>query len=424
MSTTDSDYSFVSKHNFSLDGSQNLNKYFSHLNINKINSIPLTRKDLANSPYERNRLQITGYKHFSKISASGKGTYKVLRYMRQSQNLKTINALEFDPYLCDSSFLTDLTQALKKFRKIKNFNLVIPRVDRKNESNILYPFIRKLRALTRLRLDVPSPENINEDGLAKLLAAFRRLYLLKFLETKFTNIAEPSNKFEMQLMECNRHHQKLEELVSYHSVKKGTIKEEYNYALPYKLYCIPTMKKLNIVCSVSSEWASRSGDGSLPTEELCLEFITQFPNLEEFSVKFINSITESDDLLGALTVMGKMPHLKTLTYESLNCRMGDLEMMTVLFGLTKMPNIKNLCFKVIQHPSVSEMSIARFVEVVSKQPNIENFDFYVRRLNLPEEVLSQFVNEVCKMNKVYCKRYKGSLHFYRYKESNIHEIEL
>jgi len=133
---------------------------------------------------------------------------------------------------------------------------------------------------------------------------------------------------------------------------------------------------------------------------------------------------DPNDLLNAFTVMGNMPYLRTMNYESLNCRMGDLEMMTILFGLTKMPNVKNLRFKVIQNPSVSEMSIARFVEVVSKQPNIENFDFYVRRLNLPEEVLSQFVNEVCKMNKVYCERYKGSLHFYRYKESQIHEIEL
>ena len=66
--------------------------------------------------------------------------------------------------------------------------------------------------------------------------------------------AEPSNKFDFQLMECNRHHKKLEELVVYHSVKRGTIKEEYDYSLPFKPYLLPCLKKLNMVCSVSSEW--------------------------------------------------------------------------------------------------------------------------------------------------------------------------
>ncbi len=88
---------------------------------------PLTRKNLANSAYVRNRLQIYGYKHFDKISACGKGTYKTLKYMKQSPNLKTVRSVEFDPYLCDQSFLADLVQAIKRFRGIKNLILVVPR---------------------------------------------------------------------------------------------------------------------------------------------------------------------------------------------------------------------------------------------------------------------------------------------------------
>jgi len=424
MSTTDSDLSAISKQRLSIDDSQNLNKYFGHLNLNKIHSMPLTRKNLANSSYIRNRLQIYGYKHFEKISACGRGTYKTLKYMRHSPNLKTVKTLEFDPYLCDSSHLTDLVQALKRFRDIKDLILVIPRVNRVNESNILSPFLKKLSKLLKLRIDIPSTENINEKGLMKIVGGFKRSYSLKRLETNFINTAEPSYEFEMQLMDFHRWHQKLEELVIYHSVKKGTIKEEYNCSQGFKLYTLPLLKKVTMVYSVSSEWASKLGDGSDPNEDFCIEWIAQFPNMEEFNIKCINTVMNSNELLGAFNAIGNMPHLKTVNYESLGCRMGDLEMMTILFGITKLKQIKNLNFKIIQYPTVSEMAISRFVEVVSKQPNIENFNFYVRRLNLPEEVLSQFVAGICKMNNVYCKRYKGSLHFYRYKEAGITEVAL
>ncbi len=152
MSTTaDSDSSCTPTHRSSSDDSQSFNKYFSNLNLGKINPIPLTRKIQAQSAIKRNRLQIYQYKHFSKVCATGKTTYKVLDHLKNSPSIKTLYSLEFDPYLCDSSYLRNLVQALKRFPKIKDLDLNIPRVDRKNESNILVPFTKRLTILKALR---------------------------------------------------------------------------------------------------------------------------------------------------------------------------------------------------------------------------------------------------------------------------------
>jgi len=111
--------------------------------------------------------------------------------------------------------------------------------------------------------------------------------------------------------------------------------------------------------------ASKLGDGSDPNEDFCIEWIAQFPNMEEFNIKCIkwaviadimfltqnSTVMNSNELLGAFNAIGNMPHLKTVNYESLGCRMGDLEMMTILFGITKLKQIKNLNFKIIQYNS-------------------------------------------------------------------------
>jgi len=421
MSTTGSDYSLTPK-NQSLSDSQNFNKYFSHLSLNnKIPPIPLVRKDLANSSYTRNRLQIYGYKNFSKVSAVGKGTQKVLSHIKHSQNLKTVQALEFDPYLCDSSYLKDFVRALNKLKDLKGVNIIVRRVDRTNESNILLPFIKRLAKLKALRIEVPSTENLNEDGLINFLRIVKKCYKLRRLETKFVNTAETSNNFEFQFMECNQYHKYLEELNMFHSVKKGTLKEEYNYSAPFLNYRLPLLKKLSIVCSVSSEWESKTGENSNLAESYCSEWMARFPNIEEMTMKFINAM-DTNEIVSGFSILTTIPHLKTLNYEALSCRIGDMELMAILFGITKMKQIKNLNFKLIQRSTVSEMVIAKFVEIVSKQENIENFNIYFRRLDLPDQILAEFVNDICRMNKVKCERYRGSLHFYRYKVPEASEI--
>jgi len=418
MSTTGSDHSLTPK-NQSLSDSQSFNKYFSHLSLNnKTHPIPLVRKNLANSPYTRNRLQIYGYKHFSKVSACGKGTNTVLSHIKYSQNLKTLQTLEFDPYLCDFSYLKNLVRALQKLKDLKGLNIIVRRVDSTNESNILLPFIKRLAKLKALKIEVPSTQNLNEDGLIDFLRIVKRCYKLRRLETRFVNTAETSNKFENRFMECNRYHQKLEELIMFHSVKKGTLKEEYNYSVPDLSYRLPLLKKLDIVCSVSSEWESKTGENSSPAEDYCTDWMARFPNLQEITIRFINAM-DLNEMISGINILTTVPHLKTLNYEALSCRMGDMELMAILFGVTKMKQIKNLNFKLIQRSFVSEMVMAKFIEIVSKQENIENFNVYFRRLDLPEQILAQFVDDVCRMNNVNCERYKGSLHFYRYKVPEI-----
>jgi len=416
MSTTaDSDSSCTPTHRSSSDDSQSLNKCFSYSNPGKVGPIPLTRKIQAQSAISRNRLQIYQYKSFSKVSATGKSTYNVLNHLKNSPSIKTLHSLEFDPYLCDSSYLKDLVQALKKFPRIKHLDLNIPRVDRKNESNILVPFTKRLTTLKSLRINLPSTQNITEDGKIQILEITKRGYFLKRLEVRFVNTMEPSNKFEMQLMDYNRKQKKLEELVVFHSVRKGTIKEEFDYQMPYKPYTLPLLKKLDMTCSVASEWSSKTDGEGEGTEEFCTQWMARFPNVEEMTCRFVN-VGDAVEINACSSALAGLVHLKTINYESLGCRMGDLELMTVLFGFTKLKQLKNLNFKLIQPPGVSEMVIARFVDVISKLENLESFNIYIRRAEMPDQMIQQFMRDVCKMSNVKCHRYKGSLHFYRYKE--------
>jgi hypothetical protein len=416
MSTTaDSDSLYTPTHRSSSDDSQSFSKDFSHLNLGKINPIPLTRKIQVQSAIEKNRLQIYQYKHFSKVSATGKTTYKVLDHLKNSPSIKTLNSLEFYPYLCDSSYLKDLTQTLKKFPKIKGLDLNIPRVDRKNESNILVPFTKRLTTLKSLRINLPTTQNITEDGKIQILEITKKGYMLKRLEVRFVNTMESSNKFEMQLMDYNRNQQKLEELTVFHSVRRGTIKEEFDYQTTYMPYTLPLLKKVDMTCSVATEWMSKTEGESQETEEFCIQFMSRFPNVEEMTCRFVN-VGDAVEINACTNTMAKLNHLKTLNYEGLACRMGDLEFMTILFGFTKLTQLKTLNFKLIQPPNVSEMAIARFVDVISKMGNLENFNIYIRRVEMPDQMIQEFVRDICRMSNVKCHRYKGSLHFYREKE--------
>lgn len=173
-----------------------------------------------------------------------------------------------------------------------------------------------------------------------------------------------------------------------------------------------------MTCSVASEWSSKTEGETAETEEFCSQFMARFPNVEEMSCKFVN-VGDAVEINACSTAMAGMTSLKTLNYESLGCRMGDLELMTILFGFTKLTQLKNLNFKLIQPPSVSEMAIARFVDVFSKLGNLESFNIYIRRVEMPEQMIKEFVRDVCRMSNVKCNRYKGSLHFYREKELDV-----
>jgi hypothetical protein len=422
MSTT-ADSSCTLTHRSSSDDSQSFSKDFSHFNFGKINPIPLTRKIQTQYAITKNRLQIYQYKHFSKVSAIGKSTYKVLNYLNNSPSIKTLHSLEFDPYLCDSSYLKDLSQTLKKLPKIKGLDMNIPRVDRTNESNILVPVTKRLTELKSLRVNIPTTENITEDGHLQIVGLIKKSYMLKRLEVKFVNTVQPSYKFDIQLMACHRRQRKLEELVVFHSVRKGTIKEEFDFQGPFVSYRLPLLKKLDMTCSVASEWSSKTGEENYRAEEFCTEWMGRFRYAEEINIRFIN-VGDLVELQSALTRLSSLSRLKTLSFEFLGCRLGDLELMMILFGLTKMKQLKNMTVKLIQRPGVSEMVIGRFVDVISKMGNLENFNIYIRRMELPDQIIKEFVRDVCRMSNVKCDRYKGSLHFYREKELGEYELDV
>jgi len=96
----------------------------------KIAPIPMIYCKIQNDKKMRTRLTITGYKSFSKLSAAGEDSQTTLDNITKPHNvMRYIRKLEFDPYLCEKSYMKPLSKALRKFKDIRGLNLVIRRLD-------------------------------------------------------------------------------------------------------------------------------------------------------------------------------------------------------------------------------------------------------------------------------------------------------
>jgi len=116
--------------------------------------IPIIYRKIQNDKRMREKLLAHGHKNFSKLSACGEDTPLTLGNIVKSNNIKYIRKLEFDPYLCEKSYIKPLGKALKKFREMQDINIVIRRLDYLNESNILEPYVIRLLKLRRIRLEL------------------------------------------------------------------------------------------------------------------------------------------------------------------------------------------------------------------------------------------------------------------------------
>jgi len=148
----------------------------------KISPIPIIYRKLQNDKKMRTRLVIKGFKSFSKFSACGEDTQRILENLSKSRNMKFIRKLEFDPYLCEKSYIKLFGKALRRFNDIRDLNLVIRRLDYVDESNILGPFMIRLIRLKKLRLELNKIEKLYDEGFIKLARMYGKLYSLRECE--------------------------------------------------------------------------------------------------------------------------------------------------------------------------------------------------------------------------------------------------
>jgi len=130
----------------------------------------------------REKLFAHGHKNFWKLSACGEDSPLILGSIIKSNNIKYIRKLEFDPYLCEKSYIKPLSKVIKKFNSIQDINLVIRRLDYLDESDILGPYVVRLLKLRKMRIELAKIEKLGDAGMIKLAWMFGKLYVLRECE--------------------------------------------------------------------------------------------------------------------------------------------------------------------------------------------------------------------------------------------------
>jgi len=91
-----------------------------------------------------------------------------------------------------------------------------------------------------------------------------------------------------------------------------------------------------------------------------------------------------------------------------------MDAIATAYGVSKMPYLKRFTLKIIQHPHLSEDCIYESVSLISKTPNLIQFDIYLRRLSLTGDAMVEFVEKLLLNNvNINCSFFKGSLHIFR-----------
>jgi len=191
---------------------------FEIISSHKISSIPIIYRNVPNSDNFRYKLLVRGHKYISKFVVSNTESPRTLKKLLKSTSLKDINSLEFDPYLCEESCIKPLSKTLKKFRRIRNVNLTIRRVDEDNETNYLCPFLYRMLRMKRFYIEFPETIGIEEKGLINISKAIAKCHSMKTLGHKFINVPSATCKSELYLSECHRRNPQIEELSMYCSI--------------------------------------------------------------------------------------------------------------------------------------------------------------------------------------------------------------
>jgi len=322
---------------------------------NKIYPIPIIRKSIPNSPKLRIKLRANGYKNFSKLAAAGPYTFQTLQNIDKSSSLKFVQKFEFDPYLCNDSYFTELKIALKKLKTVKQIYLTIRRLNQNiNEVNNLKSIgsaLSKLQRLRKIRVEFPSISNLEEPHTLAIYNSLRKCYLLKSLEWIVVESPHMSAQYFQVFMRLMTSLRKLEHYKDYMTIKKGipscTEEDLQQYNDSPK---VPHLKHLEMMYSVTKEWSHMGEDGDLGYE-MFKQYLHSHTGLQSFKLQLIKTACNSQDLLNIMPCFTSLVHLKRLDFEFLNCGIGDIEVAMFVYGLSLIPQLKYVRLKVIQSDS-------------------------------------------------------------------------
>jgi len=315
---------------------------------------------LPNSPKLRERLQVNGYKHFSKVSAAGPQTSHILQKLNKSSDFKIIHKFEFDPYLCDYSCLTGLKLTLKRLKYIKTRTLEIRRMDQDSQremNNIktIGWILSKLKTLRKIRIEFPSSTNLDGSQVLAIYSSLRRCYLLKSLEWVVVESPLSAGEYYGIYGLLMQNLKKLEHYKEYTSIKNGIASFDWQDLEKLGDFPkVPQIKHIEMMYSISKEWSHIGEKGDIG-DEMVQQYIRSHTGLETFQLQFIKTPFQSQESLEILQCLASLVHFRHLEYEFLNCGIGDVDIAVFAYGLSKIPQLKYLRFKVIQFALFSEI---------------------------------------------------------------------
>jgi len=380
--------------------------------LHKLPPLPVFRKHLPNCSSSREKLSIKGYKFFGKVSAAGPETLKILQGLKKSHCIKSIRNFEFDPYLCDQSYLNHLKRISGKILKINRLNLVVRRVDFPEGLRTLTPFVARLSKMQFLRLEFPNLQNASENSFIKLHKAIKKCFLLKFVDWNGVGIQENFQRPSEALLSCLLSLKWLESYRSFISFKKGAIANESDDLHLWKNTRGSKLKKAELCFSMCGEWSSLGTESDIHLEALmCI--VQKLPLLQKLKMKVIKSIFNSQEILRLLTAFHTLQDFYHLEFELINCRISDLEIIAFAHGLMKAKNLKHFSLKVIQNSNISEECIEKFAGVLSKFDHLFKFDLYFRRLRLHPQAIIELGKRIESFGNISCSCSKESIHIYK-----------
>jgi len=386
--------------------------YFTSSNDQKsIKSIPIIHHKVQNSSFINKRLRMRGYKSFSKLGALGEQTIQTLNIIDKSVPLKFIKDFEFDPYLCETSGLQELRRSFKKLKFTKKLNLVIRRVNSQNETNIIAPFIQRIRRVKKLRMEFPKTDNIDEVGIKILCQRIVKCQSLK------------SWDFRLDYMPClgqpgyRAYLNNLKKLPNLEEVNQDiftsyTTKKQYRNIIT-KFCKLPKLKKLSSNMASKNGWTcmtSEDEDEFLPTY---IESIADAINPIVFNYKFTKYCVSTDATVAFSELLPKLTNLRSVSLEFLKCKLGELELMVFAEGFRNCHQIEKLTFKVMQLNDLFVENLCQFVHCISAIENLKQFDIYFRRKSFSPAEIAETTRELHPLKNIKFEVTTQSLYVYK-----------
>jgi len=342
----------------------------------------------------------------------------VLQGIRKSRYVKSVQKFEFDPYLCDRSYLNDLRKICHRIRDVTWLNLVLRRVDFSGEIGILAPSLGRFLRLKSIRGEFPGTQNTSEEDFIQLYKANGNCSQLRFIEWKTIEMPEGSERLANISTNYFRRLKYLKSIKTYEALKKGALKNFGSNLNDIQKFRFQKIRDIDVTLSSAGEWASKEIMAETDKQtQLVKTVLKVFQHLERIRFCFIKKVANFEDLVHLLYLTAIVPSFSQIEYEFLNCQINDMEVFSLAHGLSKIKSLDYFALKVVQKPGISEDCIEKLAFVLSKLDNISKFDIYFRRLGIHPRAIQDLRNKIENFGNIQCICSKESIHMYRRSEN-------